>query len=123
LSEALKFLPNDVTYFQRTRNQPNLKYPQLLEPSGNSGKFAAFKYDINESRRWLVFLIIIAVFLGVLFPLWPFVVKYYLWLASLYLLTTLLGLIGLRLLVYIFFGVFGYSFWIFPNLFGDCGIL
>ena len=96
----------------------------MLEYSDSpSGKFAAFKYDITESKKWLVGLIIIAVFLGVLFPLWPYAAKYYLWLCCLYLSTGLLGLIGLRLLVYVFFGIFGLSFWIFPNLFGDYGFL
>ena len=45
LAEALKNLPYDVFYFTRPRNQPRLKYPQVLEPAEYGGKFAAFQYD------------------------------------------------------------------------------
>ena len=60
---------------------------------------------------------------GVLFPLWPYELKYAVWLISLYLLIVLVGIIILRLIIYILAASFGVSFWIFPNLFGDYGFV
>lgn len=59
----------------------------------------------------------------VLFPLWPYSVKYAIWIVSLYSLTALFSLVVIRIIFYMIFAVFGFSFWIFPNLFGDCTIL
>ena len=59
----------------------------------------------------------------VLFPLWPYTVKYIIWIISLYSLTALLGIVIIRIIVYMIFAILGFSFWIFPNLFGDCTIL
>ena len=59
----------------------------------------------------------------VLFPIWPFTVKYGLWLISLVLLVALLGIIILRLIVYTILVNFNYYVWIFPNLLNSNEIL
>ena len=66
---------------------------------------------------------VILVFAGVMFPLWPYELKYAAWLVSFTLLMTLIGIIILRLVLYIIAAIFGISFWVFPNLFGDKGII
>jgi len=58
-----------------------------------------------------------------MFPLWPFALKYALWLVSVYLLVFIVGLILARLVLYIVLASLGISFWVFPNLFGDYGLL
>lgn len=63
------------------------------------------------------------VLLIVLFPIWPFTVKYALWLVSLVLLVILCGIILIRLLVFLICIIFNYHVWIFPNLFFATGIL
>lgn len=57
----------------------------------------------------------------VLFPVWPFMVKYAIWLVSLYMLIFLIGILLVRLIVYVVCVVLGYNVWILPNLLGDYG--
>lgn len=71
----------------------------------------------------MTFGIIAAVLCFVLFPVWPFEIKYAIWLISLILLIVLVGLIVVRLVIYLICVIFGYDVWIFPNLMGDRGIL
>lgn len=59
----------------------------------------------------------------VLFPVWPFALKYAVWLVSLYLLVLIVGLLLFRLLVYVVCVVLGFNVWILPNLLGDYGFL
>ncbi|ODV87736.1 hypothetical protein CANARDRAFT_25961 [[Candida] arabinofermentans NRRL YB-2248] len=68
---------------------------------------------------------IVGIFTVILFPLWPFWMRKGVW----YLSTGMLGLIGLffvvaiiRLIIYLFTLMFlTRRFWLFPNLFEDCG--
>lgn len=71
----------------------------------------------------LMFSILIGALALVLFPVWPFSVKYAIWLISLYLLVILLGLLVVRLVIYLLCVVVGFNVWIFPNLLGDYGFL
>lgn len=65
--------------------------------------------------------LIVGILALVLFPVWPFAVKYGIWLLSLYLLVFLIGLLGLRLLIYVVCVIAGFNVWLFPNLLGDYG--
>ena len=71
----------------------------------------------------MTILIIALVFIMVLFPIWPFTIKYGLWLVSLVLLIFLVGAIVVRLIVFCICIIFNYHIWIFPNLFYSNGIL
>lgn len=55
----------------------------------------------------------------VLFPLWPYELKYFVWLVSYYSTILLVGIIILRWVAYLFCSIFGASFWIFPRLFDN----
>lgn len=63
--------------------------------------------------------IIIAILALVLFPIWPYELKYAVWLLSLYILILFVGLIVIRLVLYSICSLFGVSFWLFPNLMTD----
>ena len=67
--------------------------------------------------------LIIGVLALVLFPVWPFSVKYIIWLVSLYLLIFLVGLLAIRLVIYVICVVAGFNVWILPNLLGDYGFI
>jgi hypothetical protein len=67
--------------------------------------------------------LIIAIILVVMFPIWPYEVKYAAWLISFTFLMFLLFIIVLRLVIYVVVAILGMSFWVFPNLFGDKGII
>lgn len=54
-----------------------------------------------------------------LFNLWPLWLKIGIWYFSFYTLMFLLGLILVRLFIWLFLFHFGVDFWIFPNLFAD----
>ena len=66
---------------------------------------------------------IILVICGVLFPIWPYELKYAAWLVSFYILIFLLSVILGRLVLYVILAQFGISFWLFPNLLGDKGVI
>lgn len=68
-------------------------------------------------------LIVAVILFVVLFPIWPYELKYTIWLTSLILLIVMGGIITLRLSLYSILSLFGYSFWIFPNLFTDSSII
>lgn len=65
--------------------------------------------------------LIVGILALVLFPVWPFAVKYGIWLLSLYLLVFLIGILGIRLLIYVVCVIAGFNVWLFPNLLGDYG--
>lgn len=70
-----------------------------------------------------MFSIVAGVLALVLFPVWPYAIKYSIWLISLYLLIFLVGLLGFRLAVYLICVVAGFNVWIFPNLLGEYGFI
>lgn len=55
----------------------------------------------------------------VLFPLWPLGFKIFIWYVSYYTTMLLVGIIILRLVLYLFFSIFGASIWMFPRLFDN----
>jgi translocation protein SEC62 len=71
------------------------------------------KHGMNNLKMGLI---ILAIFLLFLYPIWPFSMKFFIFKLSLYLLIAMIGLSVIRLVLYIVLRVFGTSFWIFPNL-------
>jgi hypothetical protein len=51
-----------------------------------------------------------------LFPLWPFELKYAMWLLALYAAILIVAIMAIRLFFYLLGAVFGGSLWIFPRL-------
>lgn len=100
------------------------KWPKKLIPQrdgrANDKTFITWLTP-KDSKRLSLFLmlIIFAVLLIVLFPLWPVGVKLIIWYISFYLLVFLVGLIILRVIVWTILFIFGLDFWIFPNLLED----
>lgn len=113
---------HDFVYFNRPADMKNIKYPNQLEATAYSGspvpKFCSFKFDSTVSRKWVVIAGCFGVLAVVLFPVWPYIVKYAIWLLSLYLLIFLVSLIFVRLIIYLICVVLGFNVWIFPNLLG-----
>lgn len=62
-------------------------------------------------------LILIGIALIILFPIWPLSLKKIIFYISVVLLFVLVGIIIVRTFVYFLIRVFGYDFYIFPNLF------
>jgi len=61
--------------------------------------------------------LVVGVLALVMFPLWPYELKYFLFKATLYLLLAILALSALRLAIYGVCAIFGVSVWLFPNLY------
>lgn len=59
------------------------------------------------------------IFTILLYPIWPFYLKFAVFKVSLYLLVFLVGLLVVRLIVYIISRLLGCSFWILPNILDD----
>ena len=63
---------------------------------------------------------VIAAVIGfTLLPIWPNVAKKVLWYISVTFLIGILGFVLVRLLIFLFFWIFGYDIWIFPRLFDE----
>ena len=118
---------HDFFYFKRPDDMKNIRYPKQLEPVSYSAqtppKFCCFKFDSSASNHTKAIIGIAGILALVLFPVWPYIVKYAIWLISLYLLIFLVGLIVFRLVIYMICVVLGFNVWIFPNLLGEAGII
>lgn len=115
----------EFIYFRRP-DSIKIKYPKVLEPVLNTHadrKYASFRFDTTESRKAMTTLVILAVLAVVMFPIWPYELKYGIWLVSLVLLVVMLGVIFLRLGVYLLCVLFNYHIWIFPNLLSSTGFV
>ena len=111
---------NIFIFYKRVENQPKLKWPQQLEKTKDKkhkeAKFAGFNFDTASSSGWMTIVIVLTIITVVLFPIWPYEVKYYIWLLSYYSTIILIGFLVVRLVLYLFISMFGASFWIFPRL-------
>jgi len=92
-----------------------------VDPSNPDKKYGSFRFDTTESKTLRTVLTVLIALSLVLFPIWPFEVKYGIWLVSLILLIIIVGVIIIRLLIYIPGAIFDYHVWIFPNLFIEQG--
>ena len=63
--------------------------------------------------------IILLIILVCLFPKWPFIIRLIVFYISYYFLIFTFVFSNLRLLIYLIACVFGYSFWILPEIFND----
>lgn len=61
----------------------------------------------------------VGVIVLVLFPLWPQDFKVFIWYLSYYTTMLLVVIIILRLVLYLFFSIFGASIWMFPRFFDN----
>ncbi|CAI5757556.1 unnamed protein product [Candida verbasci] len=123
-----KLLYNEIKQegWKPNKEKPTLKKSDkaVLEPNYYYGWLYS---KPNPFILLYSFLAIAGVFTIILFPLWPTFMKTGVW----YLSMGALGLIGLffltaiiRLIIYIISLVaFPYPFWLFPNLFADCGVI
>lgn len=67
-------------------------------------------------------IILFLVFMVFLYPIWPFTFKYAIFKITLYLCIFFVGLLVVRLIAYLISRLFGYSFWILPNINDDVSI-
>mmetsp|Transcript_9552 Transcript_9552/g.19061 ORF Transcript_9552/g.19061 Transcript_9552/m.19061 type:complete len:310 (+) Transcript_9552:41-970(+) len=73
----------------------------------------------QSMNRGLLFLIIAAFLLVTCFPLWPNVMKAWVWYLSCTLLVAIVGLCIVRGVAFLVVWIGGYHFWILPNLFDE----
>lgn len=108
------------------RTKPTLKLSQRasLEPD------AYFAWTYNKPNPYILLyslLTLAGVFAVILFPLWPLFMKVGVWYVSM----GMLGLVGLffltaivRLVIYVVtLLALPRAFWLYPNLFADCGVI
>ena len=119
------------------RHEKGLKFPKKLIPFNQLSKDDVTEEEYNDykssSRKfyvlteeraekksyfwlWLIIVLILAI---CLFPIWPLEVKLGIWWISWILSVFMIGLIVIRLIIYLFFFIFGFDIWIFPNLTDD----
>ena len=75
-----------------------------------------------QQVRWqgifLMFLVI-GIIAACCFPIWPVSAKLSVWYCSVVLLCIILGVTVIRYVVFTLFFIFGYDFWIIPNMYDD----
>jgi hypothetical protein len=96
-------------------------HPQRLDLSELYSFDPSFFYVLNinrsKSKIYLyLFLIIFAILLYVLMPVWPYKMKVAVWWISYVLLLAIIGLYIVRLIIYVFFYIFGFDVWLFPDM-------
>jgi len=96
-------------------------HPQRIDLNELYSFDPSFFYILNinrsKSKIYLyLFLIILAILLYVLMPVWPYKMKVAVWWTSYVLLLFIIGLYIVRLALYIFFYIFGFDVWLFPDM-------
>ena len=81
----------------------------------------SFYYVLNINRSmsmiyFYLFLIIFGVLVYALLPIWPYRMKVIVWWVSYILILVILGIYTVRLVVYLFFYIFGYDIWLLPDI-------
>lgn len=106
--------------------------PRILQPNPQQefkeDGYYMWIWEGSQLKVYLGAIALVAVILaGVLFPLWPNFLKLGVWYLSvgvLCLVGVFFGIALIRLLLYIItYPVLPRGFWLFPNLFEDCGII
>jgi translocation protein SEC62 len=104
---------------KNTHHQQNKTTPEDMVLFDES---LCYLIDVERSKKasylWLAVLIIV-VLAFCMFPVWPLELKIGVWWVSYILLLIMIGLIVLRLAIFLFFYIFGTDIWLFPNLFDE----
>jgi len=102
-------------------NKPK-KWPDRLQRIPNSASFDIDGFYIiayegaTGMRHFLLGLMVAAVLLVCMFPVWPIWAKIGIWYLSVIFLSLYFGVLILRMVVYAIFWIVGFDFWIFPNI-------
>jgi translocation protein SEC62 len=102
-------------------NKPK-KWPDRLQRVPNSAGFDVDGFYIihwegdSGMRHFLLGLMVAAVLLVCMFPVWPIWAKIGIWYLSVAFLSLYFGVLILRMVVYALFWIVGVDFWIFPNI-------
>jgi translocation protein SEC62 len=124
-----------LTAFQQaaaSQGGPNAPQPtriMVVEPdpsfTWSDDGYYIWLYSGNQALTYLKsFLLIVLVFALVMYPLWPYQLRsgsWYLAMLGVSLIGLLMVTAVIRLIIYCFSRVVGKGFWLFPNLFEDCG--
>jgi hypothetical protein len=84
-------------------------------------KYASFRFDTTESKKSMTVFVVLALLMLVMFPIWPYELKYAIWLITLIITLIIFAIILVRLVVFLVCSIFNYHIWIFPNLFETSG--
>ncbi|CCD25083.1 Sec63 complex subunit SEC62 NDAI_0E02660 [Naumovozyma dairenensis CBS 421] len=114
--------------------KPNKDYPNLVlsnKATLSPNEYYVWNYNPKSFTDYVIVIAVIAILLAlVCYPLWPRSMRrssYYVSMGSLGLIVALLVIAVLRLILYVMSLLFVSKktggFWIFPNLFEDCGVL
>jgi len=133
-SEAKKFisdlLENKIIWkLERGQEEPKYKWPKKLmiskdQAHQNDAAFYSFVITPkSKSTKVLTILALSAIVAICLFQVWPLKLKLAVFYTSVALLYILIGLILVRLAVYIFFRILGFNAYIFPNLFEEVSFI
>lgn len=106
------------------KGYPNIE--RLMKATLDPNEYYFWNYEVPNPYGFLYgILMIVAVFGLILFPLWPYSLRlgvWYLSMGSLGLLFAFFVMAIIRLILFLFsYPILSPGFWLFPNLFADCG--
>lgn len=105
----------------KDHEKEELDHPKKLDLDELKRFDPSYFYVINIHRGksmiyFYLFLIIFGILMYALMPVWPHWLREVIWWISYILLIFLVGLFTIRLIIFLFFYIFGYDIWIFPDL-------
>lgn len=111
--------------------KPNKTKPTLVPSNkANLEPNSYFAWTYSKPNPFMLLygiLIIIGIFAVILFPLWPNFMKRGVWYVSMFflgLVALFFGIAIVRLIIYLItYAVCPQAFWLYPNLFADCGVI
>lgn len=96
-----------------------LSYHKTLSHSPKDGYYT-WIYEGSKNTRNMYLTMVIAIFLFlVMFPIWPRSMKIGAWYCSVTLLLLMVGMLSIRLVVFLVLYPFGIDIWLFPNILRD----
>jgi len=110
-------------FFHRSEKVDGKKgYLKVVKYQGEFEENAYYTWLFTGNMTWShigTSAVIAAVIGFTLLPIWPDIAKRVLWYMSVTFLIGILGFVLVRLMIFLFFWIFGYDIWIFPRLFDE----
>ena len=109
-------------YMHQARRTGRGRLEFIPELGGKWDPSAKYVWDFEGSKRLthiMSGLLIVGMIACTCFPIWPVVVKIYVWYCAVTFLIAMTVFVIVRFLVFISFWLVGYDFWIIPNFFDE----
>jgi translocation protein SEC62 len=109
-------------YFHRSEKVADKKKVLMISKVNVFEENGYYTWMHEGSKTWanLGTMALIAIVVGfTLLPIWPLIAKKILWYISVTMLLVIIGFCSIRFALFMSVWIFGYEFWVFPNIFDE----